>query len=84
MGEFALGQPVSRFEDPRLLRGGGRHVDNMVPPPDMALLAIMEKGPGPLADLAAARDQLAGERIGSELLTPDNYMPRDEPCLHFD
>src|SRR5260370_35304407 len=30
MGEFALGQPVSRFEDPRLLRGGGRYVDDMV------------------------------------------------------
>src|SRR5712672_4150626 len=29
MGEFALGQPVSRFEDPRLLRGGGRYVDDM-------------------------------------------------------
>src|SRR5271156_1689230 len=32
MGEFALGQPVSRFEDPRLLRGGGRYVDAMVLP----------------------------------------------------
>src|SRR5260370_856722 len=32
MGEFALGQPVSRFEDPRLLRGGGRYVDDMVVP----------------------------------------------------
>jgi CO/xanthine dehydrogenase Mo-binding subunit len=31
MGEFA-GQPVSRFEDPRLLRGGGRYVDDMVLP----------------------------------------------------
>jgi aerobic carbon-monoxide dehydrogenase large subunit len=30
MGEFALGQPVSRFEDLRLLRGGGRYVDDMV------------------------------------------------------
>src|SRR5712691_2337337 len=30
MGEFALGQPVPRFEDPRLLRGGGRYVDDMV------------------------------------------------------
>jgi carbon-monoxide dehydrogenase large subunit len=29
MGEFAIGQPVSRFEDPRLLRGGGRYVDDM-------------------------------------------------------
>src|SRR5215211_512998 len=32
MGEFALGQPVSRFEDPRLLRGGGRYVDDYVLP----------------------------------------------------
>jgi carbon-monoxide dehydrogenase large subunit len=32
MGEFALGQPVPRFEDPRLLRGGGRFVDDFVLP----------------------------------------------------
>jgi carbon-monoxide dehydrogenase large subunit len=32
MGDFALGQPVPRFEDPRLLRGGGRYVDDMVLP----------------------------------------------------
>jgi carbon-monoxide dehydrogenase large subunit len=32
MGEFALGQAVPRFEDPRLLRGGGRYVDDMVLP----------------------------------------------------
>src|SRR3982751_5633920 len=32
MGEFALGQPVSRFEDPRLLRGGGRYVDDIALP----------------------------------------------------
>jgi carbon-monoxide dehydrogenase large subunit len=31
MGEFAVGQPVPRFEDPRLLRGG-RYVDDMVLP----------------------------------------------------
>src|SRR4029078_6933891 len=28
MGEFAIGQSVSRFEDPRLLRGGGKYVDD--------------------------------------------------------
>ncbi|HTH98703.1 MAG TPA: xanthine dehydrogenase family protein molybdopterin-binding subunit [Stellaceae bacterium] len=28
MGEFAIGQPISRFEDPRLLRGGGRYIDD--------------------------------------------------------
>ena len=32
MGEFALGQAVPRFEDPRLLRGGGRYVDDMALP----------------------------------------------------
>jgi len=32
MGEFAIGQPVSRFEDPRLLRGGGQYVDDFVLP----------------------------------------------------
>jgi carbon-monoxide dehydrogenase large subunit len=32
MGEFALGQGVPRFEDPRLLKGGGRYVDDLVLP----------------------------------------------------
>lgn len=31
-GEFAIGQAVSRFEDPRLLRGGGRFVDDIAVP----------------------------------------------------
>jgi hypothetical protein len=29
MGEFAVGQGVSRFEDPRLVCGGGRYVDDI-------------------------------------------------------
>ncbi len=32
MGEFAIGQPVARTEDPRLLRGGGRYVDDITMP----------------------------------------------------
>jgi carbon-monoxide dehydrogenase large subunit len=32
MGEFAIGQAVPRFEDPRLLRGGGQYVDDIVLP----------------------------------------------------
>src|SRR6516162_7437366 len=32
MGEFAIGQSVSRFEDPRLLKGGGRYVGDMMLP----------------------------------------------------
>ena len=39
MGEFAIGQPVSRFEDPRLLRGGGRYVDDLALP-NMAFGAV--------------------------------------------
>ena len=29
MGQFAMGQSVPRTEDPRLLRGGGRYVDDI-------------------------------------------------------
>ena len=29
MGEYAIGRPVPRSEDPRLLRGGGRYVDDV-------------------------------------------------------
>jgi len=32
MGEFAIGQPVPRFEDPRLIKGGGRYVADMAFP----------------------------------------------------
>lgn len=35
MGEFAIGQGVSRFEDPRLLQSGGRYTDDIMLP-DMA------------------------------------------------
>jgi hypothetical protein len=51
--------------------------------PDTALLAVMEAGRGPENDLAAARAQLATERIEFELLTPDAYRPADVPYLHF-
>jgi len=29
MGEFAIGQGVARFEDPRLIQGGGRYTDDI-------------------------------------------------------
>ncbi len=32
MGEFAIGQPVPRFEDPRLVKGHGRYIGDMVFP----------------------------------------------------
>lgn len=40
MGEYALGQPVPRSEDPRLLRGGGRYVDD-VKLPNMAYGVVL-------------------------------------------
>ena len=48
--------------------------------PDTALLAVMDVGSGPAADLAAAQAQLADEQIKFELLTPDTadgipYLP---------
>jgi hypothetical protein len=51
--------------------------------PDIALLAVMETGPGPAADLAKARAQLATDGIEFELLTPDAYTPADDPYLRF-
>src|ERR1700692_3452946 len=47
MGEFALGQPVPRFEDPRLLRGGagGRESGwGELPVPD----GMRRRGGGPM------------------------------------
>ena len=32
MGEFGMGQPVPRFEDPRLVRGEGRYVGDIILP----------------------------------------------------
>ncbi len=32
MGEFGIGQPVPREEDPYLVRGAGRYVDDVAPP----------------------------------------------------
>jgi hypothetical protein len=51
--------------------------------PDIALLAVMEAGLGPNADLAAARTKLAAEGINFELLTTDSYIPTDDPYLYF-
>jgi carbon-monoxide dehydrogenase large subunit len=40
MGEFAVGQGVPRFEDPRLVRGGGRYTDD-IQLPGMAYAAVL-------------------------------------------
>jgi carbon-monoxide dehydrogenase large subunit len=59
MGEFGIGQSVSRFEDPRLLKGGGRYVDDFNLPHQA--YAYILRSPHAHAkilriDLAAAKD----------------------------
>ena len=48
---FGIGQPVSRFEDPRLLRGEGRYINDLVLP-GMAHLAYV-RSPHPHARIVA-------------------------------
>ena len=45
MGEFAIGQGVPRFEDPRLIRGGGRYTDD-IKLPGMAFAAVLRSPHG--------------------------------------
>jgi len=76
MGEFAIGQGVSRFEDPRLVRGGGRYIDDVIYP-GMAFGVVLrsphghakilslktdaaEAAPGVLAIITAADWKKAG------------------------
>jgi hypothetical protein len=51
--------------------------------PDIAMLAVMEAGPGPATHVAEARARLVAEQIEFELLTLDAYSPRDDPYLDF-
>ena len=90
MGEFAIGQSVSRFEDPRLLRGGGRYVGDIVLP-GMAFGHVLRSphaharirsidtsrakaAPGVLAVLTGADWQASG---WGDLPVPDGLKRRD-------
>ncbi len=59
MGEFAVGQGVSRFEDPRLVRGGGRYVDD-IKLPGIAHAVVLRSPHAhakiKLIDVSAAKD----------------------------
>src|SRR6185437_16706783 len=90
MGEFAIGQGVSRFEDPRLIQGGGRYVDD-IKLPGMAYGVVVrsphahakilsldvsaaKEVPGVLAVLTAADIKAAGY---SDLPVPGGLKKRD-------
>ncbi len=90
MGEFAIGQGVSRFEDPRLIRGGGRYTDD-IKLPGLAHgvvlrsphahakirsldISVAKTAPGVLAVLTAADVKAAGY---AELPVPGGLKRRD-------
>ena len=90
MGEFAIGQGVSRFEDPRLIRGGGRYADD-IKLPGMAHGVVLrsqhahakiksidtsaaKSAPGVLAVLTAADIKAAGY---GDLPVPGGLKRRD-------
>jgi hypothetical protein len=49
--------------------------------PDTAVLAVMETGTGPVANLETAKKQLASVGINFEVLTPSVYAADDDPYL---
>src|SRR5512136_802102 len=90
MGEFAVGQGVARFEDPRLIRGGGHFVDD-IKLPGMAHGVVLRSphahakigsidvtaakaAPGVLAILTAADVKAAGY---GDLPVPGGLKRRD-------
>jgi carbon-monoxide dehydrogenase large subunit len=90
MGEFAIGQGVSRFEDPRLIQGGGRYVDD-IKLPGMAYGVVLraqhahatinaldisaaKAAPGVLAVLTAADVKASG---WSDIPVPGGLKRRD-------
>jgi carbon-monoxide dehydrogenase large subunit len=90
MGEFAVGQHVTRFEDPRLIQGGGRYTDD-IQLPGMAHGVVLRSphahakiksidttaakaAPGVLAVLTAADIKAAG--LG-DLPVPGGLKRRD-------
>jgi carbon-monoxide dehydrogenase large subunit len=90
MGEFAIGQHVTRFEDPRLIQGGGRYTDD-IQLPGLAHgivlrsphahakiksidVAAAQAAPGVLAVLTAADFKAAGY---GDLPVPGGLKRRD-------
>jgi carbon-monoxide dehydrogenase large subunit len=95
MGEFAIGQGVSRFEDPRLLHGGGRYIDD-IKLPGMAHGVVLRSphahakiksidasaakaAPGVLCVLTAADIKAAGY---TDLPVPGGLKRRDGSPLY--
>jgi carbon-monoxide dehydrogenase large subunit len=62
LGEYAIGQAVTRREDPRLLRGEGRYFDDLVVPG--AVHAVMVRSPHAHADIKSVDTRAAAQMPG--------------------
>jgi aerobic carbon-monoxide dehydrogenase large subunit len=88
MGEFGIGQPITRFEDPRLLRGRGRFIED-VNLPGQAYLYVL-RSPHAHARIVSidTRDARAapgvvavftGADLGNDLGTMEMTLKRKRP-----
>src|SRR5215213_7196483 len=57
MGRFGVGQAIVRVEDERLLTGGGRYTDDVVPTGQAA--AVLVRSPHAHAEIASVRTEAA-------------------------
>jgi carbon-monoxide dehydrogenase large subunit len=72
LGEFGIGQPVTRFEDPRLLRGEGRFVHDVSLPGQ--LYAVLVRSPHAHARIAGIDTTAAATAPGvAAVFTGDDY-----------
>jgi carbon-monoxide dehydrogenase large subunit len=72
VGEFGIGQPVARFEDPRLLRGEGRFVHDVNLPGQ--LYAVLVRSPHAHARIVRVDTTSAAAASGvAAVLTGDDY-----------
>ncbi len=72
MGEYAIGQGVTRREDPRLLRGEGRYLDDMFFPRETH--AAVVRSPHAHARIRSIDTRAASQMPGVlAVLTPEDY-----------
>ncbi|HEX5092959.1 MAG TPA: xanthine dehydrogenase family protein molybdopterin-binding subunit [Burkholderiales bacterium] len=95
MGEFAIGQPLERLEDPRLLRGAGRFIHDLALPGQAHLVLV--RSPHAHArirsvDAAAARaapgvlgvftaEDLVADGVGTSKVTLARQRPDGSPMF---
>ena len=77
MGEFSIGQAVTRLEDPRLLRGQGQYLDDMVF--GRQTHAVIHRSPHAHAEIRALRS--AAEGLGNYRLPDTTLYVTLEPCV---